>query len=164
MKRRTVTVTMINGDVWYVPEDTFVSIGVPETPTSVLQDFIRKSRGPLLLVTAQEDGGEQRYINANFILDINIAYEDVKPPSNVTNLNVAATGTAGEALITWSNPTSDFDHVRILRDGAEIVDNITDESYTDSGLTSGNTYEYTVITVDAAGNESSGVSESYTAA
>lgn len=83
-------------------------------------------------------------------------------PSNVTVVNE---GTGGKLIVRWKNPVnpSTFESIRIYRSTAQGVlgvpvalDNISKSvnSYTDTGLTNGVTYYYTVRTVDLARNES----------
>jgi hypothetical protein len=80
---------------------------------------------------------------------------DTTPPAEVSNLNETHTNT--QSNLSWTNPTdSDFSHIKILRDGVEIANNITGTSFQDNGLSSSTTYNYTLKTVDNSGNESIG--------
>lgn len=82
---------------------------------------------------------------------------DTTPPAEVTSL--AETHGFTTANLTWVNPTtSDFSHVRILRNGVQIATNQTGTSYADSGLATGTQYTYLLKTVDTTGNQSTGVS------
>lgn len=80
---------------------------------------------------------------------------DTVPPSNVGSL--FATPLDAQVQLDWTKPTdSDFSHVKILRDGLLIADNVTDDFYIDSGLENGQVYDYKIISVDTSGNESAG--------
>ena len=91
--------------------------------------------------------------------------EDSTPPANATALR-AITGD-GQIRLTWTNPgDSDFAAVRVQRltsgyaayvgDGATVYAGALEE-YTDTGLTNGTTYYYTVFSHDGVPNYSSGV-------
>ncbi|GEM_PF-3052971 len=89
-----------------------------------------------------------------------VAAADVTPPSAPTNVK-AANGNPGEIIISWSNPTQDFSHVKIYRSaqkgtlGDIIGNNIVTERFSDKkGLIAGTKYYYTIRAVDPAGNES----------
>jgi chitodextrinase len=92
---------------------------------------------------------------------------DTTPPGEAGSL----TATPGDRQITlsWTNPTdSDFHHVEISWTSAHgsstSPTTSTGISQTITGLTNGTAYNFTVKTVDAAGNKSSGVSASATPA
>lgn len=75
MRKKVVELKTINGGIWYVPEEEFTSFNVPETPESVISNYIRGSKGPLIKVNNQADmAGETKYINANFIVEVKITY------------------------------------------------------------------------------------------
>lgn len=85
---------------------------------------------------------------------------DTTPPANVTNLT--GTHTDDTASFTWTNPSdADFDHVNIY-EGGMLVGSSGDTMYDATGLTPGGSYTYTFKAVDFNGNESSGVSLSFT--
>lgn len=79
---------------------------------------------------------------------------DVTPPSVPTGL--AATGTTHTATtLTWTASTDDeaMAGYLVFRDGVQVA-TPTGTTFSDSGLTAGATYAYTVKAVDAAGNAS----------
>ena len=79
---------------------------------------------------------------------------DTTAPSIPNNLASANTGNTSTSL-TWRASTDNVNVTgyTILRNGVAIA-NSAATSYTDSGLTSGTTYNYTVLAYDAAGNKS----------
>ena len=79
---------------------------------------------------------------------------DATPPSTTTGLSVVAT-TNSTVELSWIAATDNVGVVNyhILRDDAPVGTSTT-TTFTDTGLTLGTTYEYRVIAVDAAGNES----------
>lgn len=80
-------------------------------------------------------------------------FHDTTAPTAPTGL----TGTPGSAQVglTWSAATDNGGVVRyrVRRDGV-IVGTPTDTSFTDTGLTTGTSYSYTVSALDIANNES----------
>jgi chitodextrinase len=79
---------------------------------------------------------------------------DTTAPSVPTNLNSTGQTTTSISL-SWTGSTDDVAVVgyKIYRAGTQIGTSVT-ASYTDSGLTSGASYSYTVAAYDAAGNTS----------
>jgi len=76
MQPKTVRITMLDGSQWYVPEDTFVHAGVSERADSIISNYIRGTRGPLLKVNKNADmSGEYEKVNAHFILSMHVEYE-----------------------------------------------------------------------------------------
>ena len=88
---------------------------------------------------------------------------DGTPPANVSSFT--ATAGDGQISLSWTNPTTDFAGVRILRktgsypadynDGTVVYDN-SGASYLDTGLSNGTTYYYKAFSRDAVLNYSSG--------
>ena len=89
---------------------------------------------------------------------------DSAPPANVTNLT--ATPSETSIVLSWTNPsTSDLNRVIVMKsdskiptstsDGTKIYEG-TNNTYTDSGLTNNATYYYTIFSLDALSNRSSG--------
>lgn len=95
----------------------------------------------------------------------NLAPADTTPPAAPSAVSASQVSTNGQlgAQLTWTNPTdADFNHVIIYRSttagqiGSKIAttSDATTTSYTDSGLTNGTAYYYTLHSVDTTGNES----------
>lgn len=79
---------------------------------------------------------------------------DTQPPTAPTGLTQGAV-TASSVALSWTASTDNVGVARyeVLRNGSTIG-TPTGTSYTDSGLTAGTSYSYTVKAVDAAGNVS----------
>lgn len=77
---------------------------------------------------------------------------DTTPPAAPTGVQATADGC--RVIVTWdANNEPDVAGYKVYRDGT-LVANVTGTSYTDTGLTAGKTYTYTVRAYDAAGNVS----------
>ncbi len=91
----------------------------------------------------------------------NFAAAEVVPAGSDTQAPTVPTGlrttsvTATTAALSWTASTDDFGVAgyRISRDGTQVGD-VGGTSFTDTGLTAGSTYAYTVKAYDAAGNVS----------
>ncbi len=79
---------------------------------------------------------------------------DRTPPS--TPADISAIPSSSSTMLSWSPSTDDVGVIGyyIYRNGIKITtpNAITGTSYTDSGLSSGNAYTYSVLAYDAAGN------------
>jgi hypothetical protein len=74
-RAKTVELTDVNGAKWFVHEEVFNLAGVPETPDSVIGNYIHGSRGPLLKVnTLANMTGEEIYLNPNAIVSMKVTY------------------------------------------------------------------------------------------
>jgi len=89
---------------------------------------------------------------------------DGTPPANVSNFN--ATAGEGQISLSWTNPTSDFNGVKILRKTGSYPTSVTDgtliydsngTSFMDTNLINGTTYYYKAYSRDIVLNYSSGV-------
>jgi chitodextrinase len=79
--------------------------------------------------------------------------DDLQAPSKVQNLT-ACDAKDGKIHVSW-DPASDnvgVDHYELYRDESHLT-NITNTTYLDTGLINGHSYTYTVLAVDAAGNQ-----------
>jgi hypothetical protein len=89
---------------------------------------------------------------------------DTTPPAEVTDLS--ATNGDTESVLTWTDPTDeDFHHVVITwTPGGTDPVSVTKraETYTATSLINDTTYTFTVKTVDATGNKSTGVTATAT--
>lgn len=88
---------------------------------------------------------------------------NILPPENVSNLK--ATPDTKVITLTWQNPNTNFDSVRIVksdkfypRDPSEgqVIYEGTGEQFVDQDVVKDTTYYYTAFTKDANGNYSSG--------
>jgi len=91
---------------------------------------------------------------------------DTTPPAPPSNIEVTDLKTGTSLLITWQNPTdSDFSHINIYCSeiseslGNLVFTNLAGTSQEDSSLTEGETYYYTLRSVDETGNESENIDQ-----
>jgi len=71
--KKDVEVTLMNGTVEYIPEETFVSAGIADTPESVIGNAVRGSRSPVFHVNTNADmTGEWLYVIAQNILSFKV--------------------------------------------------------------------------------------------
>ncbi|WP_162795115.1 fibronectin type III domain-containing protein [Nonomuraea lactucae] len=79
---------------------------------------------------------------------------DTTPPSTPANLRVTGT-TSSSVSLAWNAATDNVGVTgyQVYR-GSTLVDTVTGTTYTNSGLSSGTTYSFTVKARDAAGNVS----------
>jgi hypothetical protein len=91
---------------------------------------------------------------------VTIVATDVTPPAEVTNLAVNYTTGDNKVTLTWTAPAdTDFDHVVITdNDGTTTSSAVSVAGATTwtSGTLANGTYTFTVKTVDATGNTSTG--------
>ena len=87
---------------------------------------------------------------------------DTAPPSQPTGLTAVAASSSSIAL-QWTASTDNVavTGYRISRNGTQVA-SVTNLSWSDSGLTGGTTYAYSVVAVDAAGNASTAATASAT--
>lgn len=80
---------------------------------------------------------------------------DITPPTTPTSFQVTALGT-GNVSLSWNASTdagSGLLGYHVYRNGAKLtVSLLTSPAFSDTGLTAGTTYTYTVRAVDVAGN------------
>jgi beta-lactamase superfamily II metal-dependent hydrolase/chitodextrinase len=79
---------------------------------------------------------------------------DTTPPSAPTNLT-ATTASSSQINLAWNASTDNVAVAgyRVFRGGAQIA-TVSTTSYSDTGLTAGTTYSYTVVAYDSVGNTS----------
>ncbi len=108
------------------------------------------------------DGYDRRRVidNQDFYT---LSLPDSNPPENVTNFR--ATEKNGDVLLTWRNPRTDFDLVRIVKSTifyprdpseGEVIYEGRAEEFTDRNVEPGKTYYYSAFAKDYVGNYSSG--------
>lgn len=89
------------------------------------------------------------------LVTVNVENEvDTTPPSQVTWSNEIYS-TKDSVRLGW-NPATDnvgIKSYRLVRNGTEIANNITDTSYLDTGLTPDTGYTYTINAIDTSGNQ-----------
>lgn len=89
-----------------------------------------------------------------------VASTDTTAPAAPKSVSVK-NGSNNTAVLDWTKPTdTDFASVKVYRStasgtlGSVVKSGVTDATYTDSGLTTGTKYYYTLHSVDTTGNES----------
>jgi chitodextrinase len=104
------------------------------------------------LVVLASDDAALRYYHAE--LALGTAPGDAQAPTPPTGVTAQATSSSS-ITVSWGAATDDVGvtDYRVFRDGVQ-VGTATTTSYTDTGLTAGTTYSYTVAAADAAGNVS----------
>lgn len=103
-------------------------------------------------ITITQNNPDSLYLSS---FDVTLDYigPDVTAPNLVASLRASVSDSLVE--LNWTNPLdADFSHVKILRDGVTIADNVTENYYFDAGLTNETEYLYELISVDTTGNES----------
>ncbi len=88
-------------------------------------------------------------------------YVDTTPPVVITGAVATDAATGGKINVSWNtSPESDVSFYRVYRRLSSgifynlLVSNITGTTYSDTGLTNGLKYYYSITAVDTAGNES----------
>ncbi len=81
---------------------------------------------------------------------------DTTPPNAPTGLTVG-TRTVSSIAMSWTAPTDNVGVTgyKVFRNGTLVNSNVSTTSFTDTGLSPGTNYSYTIIAFDAAGNNSS---------
>lgn len=76
MKDATIEIVTISGTKYYLGKEHLESMGVPDHPKSIISNFIRGSKGPLMTVYDSESlDGDKKFLNANFIETVHIKYD-----------------------------------------------------------------------------------------
>jgi hypothetical protein len=72
---QTVKVTMIDSSVWYVDNSEFTVAGITTPPDSVIGNYIKGSRGPMLKANSAVNGtGTETYLNPHLIVRMDVTY------------------------------------------------------------------------------------------
>ena len=98
---------------------------------------------------------DSRSGNADISFDAGLSTErEAGPPAQPAPANVHATSaTATSVDLAWDAPVGTITGYKVFRDGT-IVGSPTNPTFSDSGLTSGTTYSYTVTATNSADVES----------
>ena len=91
---------------------------------------------------------------------------DALPPADPTNITAIDAHIGGRIDLAWTKPAdSDLSHVHIYRSttsgvlGPLVYDNVTTTTKSDTSLTNGVTYYYTIRSVDTSANESANITQ-----
>jgi hypothetical protein len=75
MRAKNVVLKMNNGDIFYVAQEELQVGGIAQDPVSLVGNYARGSRGPLLHVyTAINNGGTEAWVNAKLVSSITVVY------------------------------------------------------------------------------------------
>lgn len=75
MRAKNVELKMNNGDIFYVAQAELQVNGLPQDPISLVGNYARGTRGPLLHVfTAVNDGGTEAWVNPVLVSSITVIY------------------------------------------------------------------------------------------
>ena len=85
---------------------------------------------------------------------VTITVQDADPPAAPTNLTATAVSSSQIDLDWDDNSEPDLDHYNVYRDTVQIATDVTESSYSDTGLSPSTQYCYTVTAVDTSDNES----------
>ncbi len=121
-----------------------------------------------LVKTVAKGGGAQQQaggVESQNVTRVRGVATDAMPPNPPSNVKVVNGGDGSTVELSWVNPTNDdFVSVKIYRSTTAGVlgtllnsQPIKDTSYTDTTVTPGVTYYYTVTATDGSGNESLGL-------
>lgn len=131
--------------------DKFVDTAPVVNNASSAKDPVTAESGMVVLASAE---GRKRYAHGEMALG-----PGTPPPSDTTAPTVpaglTATASTGQVGLSWNASTDDvavagYD---VLRDGTTLA-TVTGTGYTDTAVTAGQSYTYTVEAFDAAGNRS----------
>jgi len=123
----------------YRNDDDYEFVKVTVTPSALQVDAIAAEDSAVFDTTA-----------------ISLSSADTTPPAAVTGLTAVASTAAGVSL-SWSTSSDDVAvaEYEVHRDaGPTPVGTVKQATFTDSGLEPDQSYTYTVVAVDAAGNRS----------
>lgn len=104
-------------------------------------------------VEAVANGATSKPASDTWTVNGSVSGIDTIPPS--TPAGLAATAGDTQVAISWNGSTDNVGVVGyfVYRDGNQVAQT-TATTYSDTGLTNGNSYSYTVVAFDAAGNNS----------
>ncbi|UNA01473.1 deoxi-UTP pyrophosphatase [Bacillus phage vB_BcgM] len=74
--KKEVQITLMNGDIAYIPEETFITAGIADAPEAVIGNAVRGSRTPVFHVNKQADmSGEWLYVIAQNIMSFKVTHK-----------------------------------------------------------------------------------------
>lgn len=148
-------------------DEMLADAGIEES--QLLSSYIDKTYGQWTNVTGASQNEEENKIvfTINHFSEFSLtATPDSTPPADPTDISVSTSTTANALDLAWTNPTdADFAGTNIYRStalgtlGTKIQSSLNGTTYTDTGLTSGTTYYYTLRAVDNASNESTNTTQ-----
>ena len=99
------------------------------------------------------NGATSKAASVTWTVNGSVSGIDTTPPSTPTGL--AATAGDTQVTVSWNGSTDNVGVVGyfVYRNGNQVAQT-TATTYSDTGLTNGNSYSYTVVAFDAAGNNS----------
>src|SRR3954468_5346742 len=128
------------------------SLTAPATPDRVYHFLLVSVNGSNVTVTPTDELG--RTFDVQTYTFGNGGAGDTQDPTPPTNLQ--ATGSTGKVDLTWTAGTDDtgVTGYKVFRGGTQIDTIGAVTSYTDTNVTAGTTYTYTLQSLDAAGHNS----------
>ncbi len=132
----------------FTANDTGVDAFLNQNPVII-------NNGQITIIINDPNSNTQSIATDNLSLGTDLLAADTTPPSTPDSVRVLQ-ASVNEVVVVWE-PASDnigVSSYQLLRDGV-LVETTPYPVYTDTGLTAGSDYSYSIVAVDAAGNESS---------
>jgi fibronectin type 3 domain-containing protein len=124
------------------------------SPYAFVWDSAATSNGSHTLVAVASDAAGNTALSPELTVNVSNATPDITPPSPPTGL-VANAPSPNRIDLSWNSSTDDVGvvHYAISRDGFQIGTTIS-TTYSDTTVSAGATYGYSITAHDAAGNPS----------
>ena len=75
MRKKSIELTMITGEKYFVDTADMYSGGIADNPESYIGNYISGTRGPMMRVNTLVDGsGTEHYINPKMIVSMTVTY------------------------------------------------------------------------------------------